>query len=72
MCSTALLSALLAEQNDFKNRCEGLYLENQCVSGLVAEVKDLWETMTNREKADAAAKPSSKGRRKKRVTIADE
>lgn len=53
-------SALFAERNDFKNRCEALTLENQCIYGSAAEAKELRERMSDREKTDLAAKTTFK------------
>lgn len=35
------ISALLTEREDYKNRFESLKIENQCILGLAAEIKEL-------------------------------
>lgn len=54
--SMAAFSALLAEQEDYKNCCESLVLENHCTPGLAAEAKELHKKLTEREKAASTLK----------------
>lgn len=53
---TAAYSALLADWEDYKNFCETSTIENQCISGLAAEAKELQEKLADQGKADTAAK----------------
>lgn len=43
--SMAALSALLAERQDYKIRCERLTIGNQCISGLATEARKLREKL---------------------------
>lgn len=69
-CSTAALSALLAEREDYPNRCEALEIENQCLPGLALEAKKIRKKLAKPEKADTASKTTAKGRNKS-VTAVD-
>lgn len=62
--STAAFLALIAKRGDFKNCCKALTLDNQCISGLAAESKELCETVVQHELADAATKATFKDRKK--------
>lgn len=68
--STTAFSALLPELNDFKFCCQALTVKNQYISGYVAEVMELWERNVKHTKMDVAAKTTSGGHGKKRVTAA--
>lgn len=68
--STVAFLALLAEREEYKNRCETLTLENQCIPGLSAEARELREKLTEYEKSDAASK-TTRRRLKNRATTAD-
>lgn len=64
--------ALLAERDEFKNRCEELALESRCVSSLVIETKKLQEEVAKHEKRDALAKGAlAKGRGKKQASVSN-
>lgn len=69
--STAVLSALLAEPESYKNFCEGLTFENKCIPGLAAEVKELQRKLADRKKAKAASITAPKGRGRKRAAATD-
>lgn len=68
--STAAFQAVLAGQDDFKNHCEALKPENQCIHGLAAETMKLQERIADSDMTDSAAKTTSKGCGKKRATAA--
>lgn len=69
--STAAFAVFSAERKDYRSCCEAFALENQCISGLAAETKQLRETLADCEKADAASKIAPKCRGKKFATTAD-
>lgn len=71
MPPTSTFLALLTEGDDFKILCQALTLEDQRISVLAAEAKELGERMVDGEKTDAAAKTTSHGRWKQRATAAD-
>lgn len=60
-------SALLAERENYKDRCEALMIENQCISGLAFEAKVLGEKSTDCEKAVVASKTTPKRQKKIRL-----
>lgn len=61
----------MAERDDYRNCCEALTLERQCILRLAAEAEELREKSADRERADAALKTAPKGGGKKRATAAD-
>lgn len=67
---TAKFLAPLTESGGHKTRLEALALENQCTLGVAAVTKKLQKKLTDREKTDATAKATPKGRRRKRATAA--
>lgn len=68
---TAAFLAKLALRSHLKYCCYALALENQTFLRLAAEAKELQGKLADREKADATAKNTSKGRGKKLATAAD-
>lgn len=60
--STVVFLALLIERNDYKNCCEVLSSENQCISAHAPEAKRLREKVAEPEKRDVVLKSTSKGR----------
>lgn len=65
------LSALLAERDESKNRCEALNLQNQCILGLAAEAKELSEKVSKPKKTVVAAKTTPKRSEKKQQSAAN-
>lgn len=70
--STAAFLALLLELNAFKNRCEALSFETQCITGLASKSKELQKKMALLKETKAAAKTAFIDRGKRRDTAANE
>lgn len=63
--TTALTAAFLvqlAEWVDYKNFYEASTIENQCIHGRAADVKESPKKLANRKKANAASKTAPKSR----------
>lgn len=69
--STAPFLAVRIERDDLKKRCRGLALQNQCILGIAAEAKELRKKLADREKPNATAKTTLKGRERKRAIAAN-
>lgn len=70
--STAAYSALLAERKESKSRSKALRLEDQCISGLAEETRELRARVPHIENSNAWAKSTStRGQSKKRLTVAE-
>lgn len=67
--SKAAILALLAKQADWKNRCEAVALENQCIFMLAAEAIKLGENLAGSGKADIAASTIFKVPKKKALLL---
>lgn len=65
---TVVFLALLFKQDELKNDSDAFTLENESLSGVVAEAKVLREKLADCEKLDAAARTALNGRGKKRAT----
>lgn len=57
---TMTFYALFAEWGDFKNRCEALALESQCIPTLAAEAKNLRRKVAERDKIRVVTKTTLK------------
>lgn len=70
--SIVAYSALLVERDEFKSRFEALVCENQCISRLLWELKELRANIADIEKSNAPAKSTpTKGQNKKRPAVAE-
>lgn len=61
---------MLAEQKNYKVRCETLAFKNQFIPRLTADAKELREKLAEQEKSETASKTKPK-RQKKRSIAAD-
>lgn len=59
--SMAAFSVVLAGREDYKNRCEALTVENQCIFRLGSEENKIREQLVKRDKAGTATKTTPKG-----------
>lgn len=71
--SNAAYSALLAERDEFKNRCKALIPENQCIQTLAEEANELHAMVPDIEKSNAlVGSTSTKARNLKNYVVAEE